>query len=245
MAASWPVFHIALLCPPEPPRPASFALFFCEAYSTTFRVRLRPRQSLRIFGFRNSTHCHHPSLKRRCSDHRGGSAWTFHRQVSQRGCSRDSPPTLGLAMTALPGQSGLTVTTPGTSCRGTVGTRRLRDWSRRWHRWSSRRTSGDILPWTDRSLIASPSRAVRGPHPFHEFASCVFYQIFAVITQIHTDGAGKFSHIPSKSHVSEEFFVVPGISFLRSVKYVNFMGRKSALDLFPLQRSCTYPFSPL
>ena len=38
---------------------------------------------------------------------------------------------------------------------------------------------------------------------------------------------------------------ISGISFLLSVKYIRFMQRNAALDLFPLQRSCFYPFSPL
>ena len=38
---------------------------------------------------------------------------------------------------------------------------------------------------------------------------------------------------------------ISGISFLLSVKYVRVMQRSAALDLFPLQRSCFYPFSPL
>ena len=41
---------------------------------------------------------------------------------------------------------------------------------------------------------------------------------------------------------------VPAISFLLCVKcvhFINFMKQNSALDLFPLKRICTYPFSPL
>ena len=38
---------------------------------------------------------------------------------------------------------------------------------------------------------------------------------------------------------------LPGINFLLRVKYVFFMQQNSALNLFPLQRSCFYPFSTL
>ena len=43
----------------------------------------------------------------------------------------------------------------------------------------------------------------------------------------------------------KKYVDVPGIYFLLGVNYVNFMDQNSAQDLFTLQRSCTYPFSPL
>ena len=49
------------------------------------------------------------------------------------------------------------------------------------------------------------------------------------------------------SAVQQKSVWISGISLLsvNTVKYVCFMQRNSAMDLFPLQRSCFYPFSPL
>ena len=86
-----------------------------------------------------------------------------------------------------------------------------------------------------------------GPFSFLGFASCYFYQVFAVIPlQVYTDAKGP--RFPTYSKASEfpiaqkKPVCVPGTWFLLGVKYVQ---RNFALDLFLLQRSCNYPGSTL
>ena len=65
--------------------------------------------------FQNSTHCHHPPVKRGCKDSSDGSAYTrCRKEVQEQRRRKDSPPTPGLAMTALPGLAAA-ATDPGLS----------------------------------------------------------------------------------------------------------------------------------
>ena len=96
-------------------------------------------------------------------------------------------------------------------------------------------------------------RPFTGPLNIHEFTSCNFSEVFsgAVIPrQIHTDSAGKGPHCSTYLTAAEfpiaqqKSVCIPGITFLLSVKYIPLMQRNAALDLFPLQHSCFYAFSP-
>ena len=73
-------------------------------------------------------------------------------------------------------------------------------------------------------------RPFAGPFSFLGFASCNFYQVFAVIPrQVKTDSAEEGPHFPSYSKAAEFPMAwkkpagIPGIRFLLTVKYVHFI----------------------
>ena len=87
--------------------------------------------------------------------------------------------------------------------------------------------------------------AVRWPLPLPQICFLQFP------LQIHMDSAWKgpccFTYLKAAEFpmAQQKSVCICGITFLFSVKYICFMQLNPVLDLFPLQHSCCYPFSPL
>ena len=110
-----------------PPLPVSITRLFLKASFSSYLVQIRPRQLLRTVRFRNSTHYHHPPVKRRCRDSPDGSAEPTRRDAAAIESSPSRIPKMapphGLTADAWTRHDG----SAQSSRRRGVGTRRLRD----------------------------------------------------------------------------------------------------------------------
>ena len=98
-----------------------------------------------------------------------------------------------------------------------------------------------ILPW-----IFYCIGLIMGPLCFHEFASCYFYQVFAVVPLlVCTDCAGKGPHFSKVLKAQNKAVGVPWILFLLGVNYVRFFPIPTQLHLSIFSTVVCLPIFPV